>query len=201
MPKYLSKLFIGMTSAALTCCVLTACGSDDSSDEKDSKSDISSSISDTDSEERGEPETMAFSTDVFSVEAPLAYGLVAVPDMLDKYEGDTDPNAVYIILNGKSDTDIIQHPYIWLTYYPDASKYASSKAFYDDVKDLDPTEIGGKTWEGYSYVSSGYPGFCLTAKEGDGLWVCLVSSERSNGEKISADDADFKSILMSIKLR
>lgn len=199
MSKYLKRLFLGMTASALVCCALTACGSDNSSNVKDSESD--NKTTKADASESSEPAKLnAMNTGTFTVSAPEGWGLVPVPDMLDKYEGDTDPNAAYIILNGTKDTDVIRHPYIWLTYYPDASKYSSSKAFYDEVKDLEPVTVGGKSWEGYSYVSSGYPGFCLTAKDGDALWVCLVSSERDNGEKIAVTDEAFRSIIESVKL-
>lgn len=176
-------------AAALSFAMLTGCG--DSSSDAASSADVSSSEAKILTEH---------DTTVFMVLVPDGWSAAPVADLLKKFDGKTNPEQLYILKGGKTAEDISKYPYIWVSYYKDAGTYASAKSIYSDAQDLPPMQIGGRTWEGYKYTSSGYPGTCLTSSDGSGLWVCLFVLE--NGEnKIAIEDEDVKTILSSLKIK
>lgn len=185
-----TKKFLAVIAAAvLVCSLLTACGNAGSSSDG---SDRSTS---------GAAESLnVYDTGMFTVSLPDGWTAVAVEDKLQKYDGVTDPEQLYIIKGGTKTEDIFSYPYIWVSYYKDANTFASAKSMYQDSQDLDPMQIGSRTWEGYKYTSSGYPGTCLTCKQDGSLWACLFVLE--NGKRsISIQDEDVKTILSSLKAK
>ncbi len=186
------KRFLAIIAASvLICSMLTACG--DSSSVGDTSSAASAESSKTE-------KPTAYDTSVFTVSVPDGWSAAPVADTLKKFDGKTNPEQLYILKGGKTAEEIFKYPYIWVNYYKDANKYASAKSMYSNAEDLAPLEISGKTWEGYKYTSSGYPGTCLTCKDGEALWVCLFVLE--NGEnKIDIQDEDVKTILSSLKAK
>lgn len=188
-------------SVTLSCALLTACGGSSSSQsistaESSSKADNSSAVQSSIAEQK----PVEYDTTVFTVSVPGGWKAAPVADMLKKYDGVTNPDQVYIIKGGNTAEDIMRYPYIWASYYKDASTYLSSKGFYQDAEDLAPADIGGKTWEGYKYTSSGYPGACLTCKDGNAIWVCNFVLKNGANE-ITIQDEDVKTILSSLKVK
>ncbi len=187
------KIIAAFLAAVTILGLLTACG-DSSSGSDSSGSSVSSSGS-----SKEETKITEYDTTVFTASIPDGWTAVPVPDMLKKFDGKTNPEQLYVIKGGQTSDDIMKFPYIWVNYYKDAKVYASAKSMYENAQDIS-VPIGSENWEGYTYTSSGYPGCCLTYKQGDSLWVCLFVLE--NGDKsISVDDKDVESILSSLKAK
>lgn len=182
------KITAALLAAVIACTLLVSCGSS-SSDGTASSSDVSSSTA--------ELKTTKYDTTVFSVSVPEEWCAADVSDVLKKYDGKTNPEQLYIIKGGQTADDIMKFPYIWVNYYKDASRYASARSMYEKTEDI-TVEIGGEKWEGYTYTSSGYPGCCLTYKQGESLWACLFVLKNGDNS-ISVDDRDVQSILSSLK--
>ena len=198
------KKAAAFTSAAiLGCTMLCACGSGSSSQTDASSavsSDSSTQSSSAEQSSAAPAQPTEYDTTVFTVSVPSGWTAAAVSDVLKKFDGVTNPEQVYVIKGGKTSDDIMRYPYIWASYYKDANTFTSSKGFYKDAEDLAPTEIGGRTWEGYKYTSSGYPGACLTCKEGEAVWVCNFVLKNGENE-ITLQDEDVKTVLSSLKLK
>ena len=182
------KITAALLAAVIACPLLVSCGSS-SSDGTASSSDVSSSTA--------ELKTTKYDTTVFSVSVPEEWCAADVSDVLKKFDGKTNPEQLYIIKGGQTADDIMKFPYIWVNYYKDASRYASARSMYEKTEDI-TVEIGGEKWEGYTYTSSGYPGCCLTYKQGESLWACLFVLKNGDNS-ISVDDRDVQSILSSLK--
>ena len=183
-----TKITAALLAAAAACTLLVSCGSS-SSDGTASSSDVSSSTAAL--------KTTKYDTTVFSVSVPEGWCAADVSDVLKKFDGKTNPEQLYIIKGGQTADDIMKFPYIWVNYYKDASRYASARSMYEKTEDI-TVEIGGEKWEGYTYTSSGYPGCCLTYKQGESLWACLFVLKNGDNS-ISVDDRDVQSILSSLK--
>jgi len=186
------KVLAVAAAAALTLGLLTACG-----DSSSAEGTVSSSTAESSSAAEKPTE---YDTTVFTVSVPSGWNAAPVADLLKKFDGKTNPEQVYILKGGTTAEEIYKYPYIWVSYYKDASTYASAKSFYNDAQDIAPMQIGGRTWEGYKYTSSGYPGTCLTSKDGSGMWVCLFVLENGDN-KITIEDEDVKTILSSLKIK
>lgn len=195
MKKCILRTAALCASAALLGTMLVSCGSSGSSagDSSAAEAADTSSVPDT------APETAKYDTTVFSAEAPSDWGLVPFPDTLDSFEGDNNPYSLYAIKGGTTGTDVLRCPYIWITYYPEAGRFIESKSFYEDIKDIEPYTAGSRTWEGYSFKSSGIPGIFLKCAEGEGTLTVMISPERDS-DKISLDDEAVKNIIASIAI-
>lgn len=187
------KITAALLAAVIACPLLVSCSDSSSASEETSLSSAASSCK----AEQQEP--TGYDTTVFTVSVPDGWSAAAVSDTLKKYDGKTNPEQLYIIKDGKNADDIMKYPYIWVNYYKDASRYASAKSMYENTEDVN-IETGGKKWEGYTYTSSGYPGCCLTCKEGDSLWVCLFVLKNGDNS-ISINDEDVETILSSLKAK
>ena len=187
------KIIAAFLAAVTILGLLTACGNSSSG------SDYSSSSVSSSASSKEETKTTEYDTTVFTASIPDGWTAVPVPDMLKKFDGKTNPEQLYVIKGGTTADDIMKFPYIWVNYYKDAKVYASAKSMYENPQDI-TVSVGSENWEGYTYTSAGYPGCCLTYKQGDSLWVCLFVLE--NGENsISVDDKDVQSILSSLKAK
>ena len=205
----MTKKIIALAAALSAVCLLAAgCGSSDSSSEPSSSkapaSDAASQEETVTVTEAGNDfvpsgDMTTLDTGVFSISAPDGWTAVNVPDTLKEYDGKVNPNGCYVIKGGTSAADMINCPYIWVVYYENGSRYSSSKGFYDNVKDLDPFELGGRTWKGFTFSSMDVPGASITAEDGGHLWVVNLSPERKD-LSFSLEDEDVKAILSSIKL-
>lgn len=134
-------------------------------------------------------------TSVFSVTAPSGWGVIK-----RTIDGSEKDDQVYVIKDGEIQTDTLSHPNVLVSYYKNASDYALTKSSFKDASDISSFKEGDLTWEGYTYTYSGTSSACITAKDGDALWVCTLVLEKGD-EKISLDDEDVKSILSSLKAK
>ena len=104
---------------------------------------------------------------------------------------------VHIYKNIELNTDVFRKVGITICYYGEDKIYLQARDFYDNVKDIEPFEMGRYMWNGYTCTSMGYPYTMLEAKD-DGC-VFQVMILMKNGEhEISLDDADVKNILESL---
>lgn len=137
--------------------------------------------------------------DAGNVSALVPTGWKAFPatDLFDEYDGDNNPNTLYIYKGAKNEFDMFSCPGITINYYEDATSFMSAKSFYDDAADIDPVELGAYTWNGYTATSVDYP---YTILEGtDGEAAIQVSILMENGDKkISLEDVDVQAIIASI---
>lgn len=114
-----------------------------------------------------------------------------------KLDGKERNDQVYVIKGGEQSNS---YPNILICYYQDPSEYQDERSFYKNTADIAPFKAGSRTWEGYSFSLFGSSQACLTAKEGDALWVCNFTLEQG-GKKFSIEDKDVKDILSSLKLK
>ena len=189
-------------TALLAACAALLCSCGDSSsvgaDNGSKASSGAASSAETSSE--APAEAVNFDTGIYTLSAPGGWGIAPFPDSLDSFEGDSNPYGCYAIKGGSTNSDVIAHPYVWVTYYPDANSYMVSKSFYDDVKDIEPFTEGGRQWEGFTFKSMDVPGALITAKEGDGLWTVMISPERDK-ESFEVFGDEVRSVIASLKLK
>lgn len=131
-------------------------------------------------------------TGVFSVKTSSDWEIVK-----RKVDGKSLNDQVYVIKNGEETTS---HPNILICYYEDPTEYHDERSFYKSAEDVEPITAGDRTWEGYTFSLFGSSEACLTAKEGNALWVCRFTLEKGK-EKISLNDNDVKDILASLKAK
>ena len=214
--KGVSKKALSVILAACTAALLASCGSSDSSSSAAPKKNASGAKDFADSlaatlessadsssapEKKDAPayDGSTYDTGVITVAEPKGWKVCDVPDSLDKYDGDTDPNAVYVIKGGESSDDVLHKPYLWIVHYDNPGKWSSSKAFYDNVKDLDPVTIGTREWTGFSFSSLDTPGLTIKTDSDGDLWVCNMVCENGD-DKISLEDKDVQDILATLKV-
>ena len=105
---------------------------------------------------------------------------------------------VHIYKNIERNTDVFRKAGITICYYGEEKIYLQARYFYDDVKDIEPFEMGRYMWSGYTCTSMGYPYIMLEAYEGKAVFQVMLLLE-NNGERISLDDPDVRMIIESIK--
>ena len=105
---------------------------------------------------------------------------------------------VHIYKNIELNTDVFRKAGITICYYGEDKIYLQARDFYDDVKDIEPFEMGRYMWSGYTCTSMGYPYIMLEAYEGKAVFQVMLLLE-NNGERISLDDPDVCMIIESIK--
>ena len=105
---------------------------------------------------------------------------------------------MHIYKNIELNTDVFRKAGITICYYGEDKIYLQTRDFYDDVKDIEPFEMGRYMWSGYTCTSMGYPYIMLEAYEGKAVFQVMLLLE-NNGERISLDDPDVRMIIESIK--
>lgn len=178
------KKIIAILLALVLCFSLAACGGDGDKTSGDTTPD----------EVKGE------TYDAGNVSALVPQGWKAFPvsDLFEEYDGDNDPTAVQICKGGESEWDIFTKPYLQINYYPDNSLYVS-KDFYDDAADLEPMQLGGRTWNGFTATSMDYP-MAILWTEGDVQIQVTVNLGTTDGT-ITINDADVQAIIASIQVK
>ena len=127
---------------------------------------------------------------------------VIVPDNWKLFLGiDAEGNAthkkLHIIKNANSELDIFYKAGITIHYYEDAGQYFLIKDFYDEVRDIEPFELGNYCWNGFTCRSLGYPYIMLETMENTDKLLVMILTE--NGEnRISFSDSDVQQIMNSI---
>lgn len=142
--------------------------------------------------------------DAGSVSALVPEGWVAYPvaDMWAEEADTMDPTRIQICKDAESEMDMFTKPYVDITYYDeDSIMMEPSSDWYEDVEDLEPMTLGGKTWNGFKATGlvGDYKFALLWTGEADGdqyqVTVWLDASEGS----VNIDDADVQAILDSIQ--
>ena len=180
------KKLLAAILAIVMLLALAACGGDTKDLTSASSDDIAAS-------------TTKYDTTKFSVDVPAGWKAFKMTDMFSSDSDSTDPTKVEICKGGESELDILSHPYM-IIYYYDKDSYLSapSSEWYDEPVDLEPMEIGGRTWNGFTAKSIGYPIATLwTGEEGEDQFQISIWLEMSEG-KIALTDADVQAIIASI---
>ncbi|HHT25505.1 MAG TPA: hypothetical protein GXZ76_08365 [Clostridiaceae bacterium] len=139
---------------------------------------------------------LIYETEEFSVSVPegwLAHPMVSA-------DGEESTNKVNLFKGDAEDPfSLIKAPVINLEYGdPDISLTKTDKKFYDGAVDIDPIEIGGKSFSGFTAKSSDLPLTCLYAEDGDKQYQVYVWTEKPGGS-ISLEDADVIQIIESFQ--
>lgn len=142
--------------------------------------------------------------DAGSVSALVPDGWTAFPvtDMWAEEEDTMDPTRIQICKDADSEFDLFSKPYVDIIYYDENSiMMEPSSEWYEDVEDLEPMTLGGKTWNGFTSTGliGDYKMAVLWAGEADGdQYQVNVFLEASDGS-INIDDVDVQAILDSIQ--
>ena len=105
---------------------------------------------------------------------------------------------VHIYKNIELNTDVFRKAGITICYYGEDKIYLQTRDSYDDVKDIEPFEMGRYMWSCYTCTSMGYPYIMLEAYEDKAVFQVMLLLE-NNGESISLDDPDVCMISESIQ--
>ena len=105
---------------------------------------------------------------------------------------------VHIYKNIELNTDVFRKAGITICYYGEDKIYLQARDFYDDVKDIEPFEMGRYMWSGYTCTSMGYLYIMLESYAGKAVFQVMRVLE-NNGERSSLDDPDVCMIIESIK--
>lgn len=109
--------------------------------------------------------------------------------------------SINVCKGGVVDTDIFTKPYIKLDYRgKDIYLAPPIKLFYDNVIDITPFELGGRTWEGFSCDSLGYPIVMLYIDEGNDQYMVTISCGQSD-DAISLEDEEVRRIIASLTVK
>lgn len=176
----LALVFVGILG-------LAACGKSDS-DEK---------AGDTKKKIEGE----VINAGTVSALCPEGWKSFGMKDLFSDDENAIVPNKLEFRKGSKSEEDHYKKPGFTISYY-DASEtfYELDKDSYTEVEEIEATEIGGKTWEGFSGVDGGYryTNVWTGTSESDEFLITFMMDY--GGEKISLDDAAVHAIIESIKI-
>lgn len=112
-------------------------------------------------------------------------------------DGKETSEKVHIYKNIERNTDVFRKAGITICYYGEDKIYLQTRGFYDNVKDIEPFEMGRYVWYGYTCTSMGYPYTMLEAKD-DGCVLQVMILMKNGEQEISLDDADVKIILESL---
>lgn len=114
-------------------------------------------------------------------------------------EGKENPERIYVYKDVDAPFEIFSRAGITVSYYGDEDYYLPTRGFYDNVRDIEPIELGGRVWQGYTCLSLGYPYVMLEHFWGERVLFLMVLLK--NGEyEISMDDDDVRSIIGSISI-
>lgn len=112
-------------------------------------------------------------------------------------DGNTSPKKLHIYKDAQTESDIFSKAGITVCFYGKNEIFLSTRDFYDNVRDIEPFELGGHLWNGFTCTSFDYPYTMLEAKHNGCVFQMMILMK--NGEhEISLDDADVKTILENI---
>ena len=130
---------------------------------------------------------------------PDGWKAFGIQDMWADEEGAMDPDQVQIAKGAAEDYDLFSKPSVLIQHYgADVDMMTLEKEMYDEGKDLEPLEIGGRTWNGFSAKSLGTPLTVLwTGEAGSDQFQVTVWTDMGDGT-ITLEDADVQAIIASI---
>lgn len=129
---------------------------------------------------------------------------VPVPDGWQSFigadsEGRETPKKVLVYKNVGAPLEIFKRVGITICYFGKGELYFSPRFFYDNVRDIEPFELGGRTWQGYTCMSLGYP-YTMLESYGDGTVFQVMVLMENGDDKISLDDRDVRQIIENISV-
>lgn len=181
----MKKVIVLLAVLVMSALMLVGCGSPVSANSNDQGDGAAAIIGET------------YEAGNLSALVPDGWKAFPASDLFDEYDGDYDPNGLSIYKGAEDEFDVLIKPGMQITYY-DGSMMEPSKDFYDDAEDLEPFELGGYTWQGFTCTSLDYPIAVLWAEDGNDQFSVNVWLE-NEGEQISLEDADVQAIIESIQ--
>lgn len=126
---------------------------------------------------------------------------VVVPDGWFAHEmfkdGVAKTDQVNIVKGTEDPFEAFDYPLITLSYGgPSMTLLPVSKDFYEGAEDIDPVEIGGKTFKGFKAITYDRPLVCLFAEDGEKQYQAAMWTKTSKGE-FTLEDEDVVKILES----
>ncbi len=114
--------------------------------------------------------------------------------------GAGNPNFVMVTKGAETDADLLTVPRVDVVL---AENYTQDleqvKAMYTDIVEVEPFELAGFTWEGFSGMAGSYPAAAYFTFVGDHTLQVNMLLE-NGGQTISFEDADVQAIMGSIKI-
>ena len=114
--------------------------------------------------------------------------------------GDVTPKKIHIFKDARLETDIFTHAGITICYFAKGEYYYSPKGFYDEVRDIEPVTMGGRTFSAYTCQSFGYPYTMLECRE-EGTVFQIMVLMKNGDHMISLEDSDVIAILSDISCK
>lgn len=201
--------YLAMILVALMCLgTFAACGSDKDNassldDGDNSKEDIASvdKSEDDNSKEAAAPVDTIYDVGEITVAVPEGWKAFNNTDIHADDPNTLSKNSVNVCKGGVIETDIFTKPYVKLDYKgEDVYLAAPMKDFYDNVVDIAPFELGGRTWEGFSCESLGYPLVILYIDEGDDQYQVTINCGQGD-DAISLEDDEVRRIIASLTVK
>lgn len=179
-----------MILAVLMCLsVFAACGSDEGGTQSDDNGTKN---------ESKEPTYTPYNVGDITVDIPDGWKAFGNTDIHADDPTTISKRSVNVCKGGVTEADIFTKPYVKIDYYgSDIYMMAPDKSFYENVVDVAPVELGGRTWSGFSCESLGYPIIILTAENGDDQFQVNIFRGQDD-DAISLEDEEVKRIIASI---
>lgn len=93
--------------------------------------------------------------------------------------------------------DVFSKVGITICFYDKNEILLPTRLFYDNVQDIEPFELGGYLWKGFTCTSLNYPYTMIETTHNGATFQVMILMK--NGEyEILPDDADVKMILESL---
>ncbi len=130
---------------------------------------------------------------------PEGWKAFGIADIWAEEEGALDPNSVQIAKGATEDYELYSKPSVLINYYDaETDMMVIDKELYDEGKDLEPQEIGGRTWNGFTAKSLDTPMTVLwTGEAGSDQFQVTVWTDMGDGT-ITLEDADVQAIIASV---
>lgn len=112
-------------------------------------------------------------------------------------DGKASPKKLHVYKDAQTEFDIFSKAGITVCFYGKDEIFFSIRVFYDNVQDIEPFELGGHLWKGYTCTSFGYP-YTMLDTTSNGVTFQVMILMKNGEHEISLDDDDVKIILESI---
>lgn len=112
-------------------------------------------------------------------------------------DGKKSPKKLHIYKDAQTDLDVFSKVGITICFYDKNEILLPTRLFYDNVQDIEPFELGGYLWKGFTCTSLNYPYTMIETTHNGATFQVMILMK--NGEyEILPDDADVKMILESL---
>ncbi len=190
---------------------ITACGGDDEPKEIEKNVNGKPDTSVSTKPDTTAPEVSGEIYDAGELRALVPDGWAAfpIPDVFADEPDAVKTSCFHIIKDGTDDGDIHAKPYIRLECLEPGVQIADpDPAFYKNVEDVGPLDLGGRSWSGY-VCEDCFGGYrkpvigkmaVLYTEDGSTLYEAVIRLEfNGRKEKISLEDDDVQAILASVQ--